>query len=422
MPTNTASARRSAALLLSEGSSLTARQTISALGPLGYTLDLCDTNPWCMGRFSRFVRRVYRCPAMGADPEGYLAFIQGRIAGGDYDALLPVHEQAFLFARMQRSLGRQVGLALPPFESLTRLQSKAAFARTLLELGLPQPRAWFIHTESELAQISAFPCYLKAPYSTAGNGVWRVRSAADLPGVIATLGERGLLDGQTELVAQAAASGDLSQAQAVFERGRLIAVHCTSQRAEGVGGSQSARLSVDHPAVREHLATLGRALDWHGALVLDYLYDRAEAQPYYIEANPRLVEPMNAVLSGVNLADILAQLSLGRSFAAEPLRVGRFGVRSHSLAATLLGQADGGASRRDLLRLIGQAATRRGVFADSAEDLTPARLDPPSLIALGVVSAAVLLDPANAKRLAGRSVADYALSPRAVERILALDE
>jgi hypothetical protein len=53
-----------------------ARQTITAPGQCGYILDVCDPNPLCISRFSHFVRRYYRCPAMGRDPLGYLAFVQ----------------------------------------------------------------------------------------------------------------------------------------------------------------------------------------------------------------------------------------------------------------------------------------------------------------------------------------------------------
>src|SRR6516162_2933320 len=85
-------------ILLSEGSSLSARQTITALGRCGYTLDVCDPNPLCISRFSRFVRHYYRCPAVGTDPLGYLAFVLHHLSRHHYDVLLPVHEQAFLFA------------------------------------------------------------------------------------------------------------------------------------------------------------------------------------------------------------------------------------------------------------------------------------------------------------------------------------
>jgi hypothetical protein len=161
---------------------------------------------------------------------------------------------------------------------------------------------------------------------------------------------------------------------------------------------------VDHPQVREHLGALGRALGWHGPLALDYLFDDAGGRPTYIEANSRLVEPMNATLSGVNLADLTLQVALGEMGGSGDTRLGRPGIRSHSLMAILLGVADHGGSRREVLRTIVEDMRGRGIFAGSREDLTPLRMDPPSLIPLGVVTAQLLLRPRAAHQIAAGTV------------------
>ena len=59
-------------ILLSEGSSLSSREAITALGLAGHRVELLSSDPLCLGRFSRFVSRVHRAPASGADPDGYL--------------------------------------------------------------------------------------------------------------------------------------------------------------------------------------------------------------------------------------------------------------------------------------------------------------------------------------------------------------
>jgi hypothetical protein len=189
-----------------------------------------------------------------------------------------------------------------------------------------------------------------------------------------------------------------------------------------MGGSQSARLGVDHPSVRSHLAELGRHLSWHGALAVDYFFEPTTQRPLYFEANPRLVEPMNAVLSGINLADILVRLSLGESFNDAGVRVGEPGVRSHSLLATLLGLAAANASRSRIAGEVVRAVAGRGVYSGSREDLTPLRSDPPSLLPLAVVIVGLLFNPAIANRLSAHTVADYSLTPKAVETISNLEE
>ena len=59
-------------ILLTEGSSLSARQTLSALGPLKHQIDVLDPHPlFCIARHSRFVRRCTHVPSFGRDPWGY---------------------------------------------------------------------------------------------------------------------------------------------------------------------------------------------------------------------------------------------------------------------------------------------------------------------------------------------------------------
>jgi len=126
-------------ILLSEGSSLSSREAITALGLAGHRVELVSSNPMCLGRFSRFVSRVHRAPASGADPDGYLAAVIEIVKTDHIDALLPVHEQAYLFAAARKRLPRGLGIALADFEAFEQVQSKAGFAILLTQLKVPQP-------------------------------------------------------------------------------------------------------------------------------------------------------------------------------------------------------------------------------------------------------------------------------------------
>jgi carbamoylphosphate synthase large subunit len=217
-------------ILLSEGSSLSARQTITALGQRGYTIDVCDPNPLCISRFSRFVRHIYRCPAVGTDPLGYLDFVLQQLTRERYDVLLPVHEQAFLFAKVRDRLPADVGVALATFDAFLQVQGKVAFAGLMERLSLPQPITHIVHSHEELEAIDHFPYYLKTDFSTAGQGVWRVADRAERERVVLLLKQRGLLDRIHAILVQEEVSGTLCQAQAVFAHGHLLAVHCTQTR------------------------------------------------------------------------------------------------------------------------------------------------------------------------------------------------
>jgi len=166
-------------ILLSEGSSLSARQTITALSQCGYILDVCDPNPLCISRFSRFVRHYYHCPAVGTDPLGYLEFVLNHLTRERYDVLLPVHEQSFLFAKARDRLPAGVRVALADFDAFMQVQGKVAFARLMDRISLPQPLTHIIRTRAELETIDRFPCYIKTDYSTAGQGVWRATNRVE---------------------------------------------------------------------------------------------------------------------------------------------------------------------------------------------------------------------------------------------------
>src|ERR1700722_9103473 len=86
-------------VLVSEGNSTSAREAITILGLSGHRIEVCDPSRYCLARFSRFVRKFHRCPALRDDPAGYLAFIKKLLATESFDALLPIHEQGFVFAR-----------------------------------------------------------------------------------------------------------------------------------------------------------------------------------------------------------------------------------------------------------------------------------------------------------------------------------
>ena len=398
-------------ILLPEGSSLSAREAVAALGPLGYVIDVCDPDPLCVARLSRYVRRYHRCPPLGRDPDGYLARLLQVLDGERYDVLLPVHEQAYLLSRAADALRRRTHLAVADFESLERLQSKLAFHDLLAELDLPQPAAVVVPHVVELAGWSDFPCFVKTAYGTAGTGTWRIANAADRDRLIASLSARP----PEPLLVQTPAPGHLEVAQAVFDRGRLVAHHAYRQTIVGVGGSASGRVGVNRPMVRAHLERLGRCLEWHGPLMIDYLFDAETGQLAYIDPNPRMGETMNATYSGANLAEVLVRVSLGENVA--DVSSPDAGSGSHILLATLLGVAERGGDRRALARTVADAIGHRGVFAASREECALWRSDPLSALPLLVVLARLLMAPARANEIATKAVEGYALSATAAERI-----
>lgn len=410
-----------ATVLLSEGSSLSAREAITALGIAGHTVDVCDPAPFSLGHFSRFVRHVYRCPPVGRDPFGYLDFVLSRLATGDYDVLLPIHEQAFLFSRVKARFPGTVGLALTEFQSFEQAQSKASFVTLLRQLAIPHPPTRLASSEQDLRTETGFPFFLKTAYGTATSGVWKISSPEQLDSAIERLKTQAALDGSDEVLVQQLATGRLERIQTVFAHGVLVAWHGYRQEEEGNGGGDISKVSVYRRVVRDYVERIGQQLGWHGALSLDYFFDQQTGTPQFIDANPRLVEPMNGVFSGVNLADKLVKVSLGEEIDDAPV-AGREGTRSHMLLMALLEIGTRRRSRVALLREVERALRGHGRYLGSHEELLPITMDPVSAVPLSYVLSRLLIQPGSASALGTQAVEAYALSSQAVRQILAVEK
>jgi hypothetical protein len=96
-------------VLVSEGSSTSAREAITILGLSGHTIEVCDPSPWCLSRFSQLVGKFHRCPGLRDDPR-LSGVHRAAAADGKFDVLLPTHEQGFLFARAKRRIEGRAGL------------------------------------------------------------------------------------------------------------------------------------------------------------------------------------------------------------------------------------------------------------------------------------------------------------------------
>jgi hypothetical protein len=129
-------------VLLSEGASLTARETLTVLGSGGVRADVLTAGGLPIGRFSRWCRRLVAGPSPGADPLGYLSLVSRLCSAGEYEAVLATHEQAWLFAAGRHLLPPDAPVAVASAEAFDQVAGKVEFATLLDELGIPQPRWW----------------------------------------------------------------------------------------------------------------------------------------------------------------------------------------------------------------------------------------------------------------------------------------
>ncbi len=404
-------------ILLSEGMSLSAREAITVLGRAGHRVDLCAPQRWCFGGYSKWVDRVHVMPMAGSDPAGYVRSVAELCAREQIDVLLPVHEQAYLFAalRQHEPIWPHVRTAVPvaSLAAFRAVQTKDALAGTLAAAGLPQPDTRVVRSADELLRVggdllrSARALVVKETAGTASTGLHRVSDHGHLERLAAAAG----FPGGAPLVVQERVPGPLERCQAVFAQGKLRALHCFRQIVAGPGGGDVVKESVSRPLVTGHVQALGARLPWHGALAFDFiLRDGDPAKPCYIDANPRLVEPVNALLSGVDLAETLLRVARGEDAGA--LVIGRAGVRTRLGIPGLVERAAATGRRRAVLGDLFAQLARRGRYAGTTEELTPADDGPASRVPYWGLALQLLAQPGSAEAISRRTVEAYALGPR----------
>jgi hypothetical protein len=260
-------------------------------------------------------------------------------------------------------------------------------------LSQPQPRTLIVTSAQQLREAVRFPAVVKTAVGTASRGIWFIRNADDLEGALHDLGAFA-----DEVLVQDLIAGTTEKAQSVFCRGRMVGFHAYRQVMAGVGGGEAIKQSVGRPAVRAHLERVGQALDWHGALSIDYIMPDDGGGPLLIDCNPRLVEPVNAYRSGVDLVGLLLRISLGE--APAPLPESREGVLTHLAMQALLGCGARGETRSDILREIVRLCANSAPYAGSSEELTPVRRDWMSAVPLAATAALLLASPKSAIKVA----------------------
>jgi hypothetical protein len=210
-------------------------------------------------------------------------------------------------------------------------------------------------------------------------------------------------------------AGTTEKAQSVFCRGHIVGFHAYRQVMPGVGGGEAIKQSVRRPVVRAYLERIGRALDWHGALSIDYIMPDDGDASLLIDCNPRLVEPMNAYRAGVDLVGLLLLISMGETPPALP--EGREGVLTHLAMQALLGCAARGGARRDIARECARLFAASGPYAGSTEELTPVKADWISVVPLAVTAALLLASPKSAVRLARGGFGAHLLDLKSIRAI-----
>ena len=361
-------------ILLTEGAGLTSRQVATQLDGLGHHV-VGRRRPTPCASPASLVTFVRSCPSpSSAGTPGLVRPSARGGAGRQIDVVFPTQEQvAVLSHQLPRLIDAGLVTAVPPFASLVQVQDKVSARRTLERLGMSQPRSVVVTDESGFGPLDHLPGLREGAgrHGIDRRGA-RGRSVGIGRGLLAASRRGGALSDGGVLV-QEALQGTFVMAQCVFDAGTLVAFHAVERVAGGRQRQRAAKASVEMPRLRQDLAHLGRALG--GMAGSRWMPSWWTADPFVIDVNARLVEPANALAAGTDLVATLLAVAVGHVRPPGPAFPRR---RAHAPApdgAYSARRERSGRRRRRAARDRSPCLARRGVYADSVEELLPLHRD-----------------------------------------------
>jgi predicted ATP-grasp superfamily ATP-dependent carboligase len=313
------------------------------LGRAGIPVTVADADPLAPARWSRYVTRRERCPAIGVDPEGFVAWLVAFGAATPGHVLYPTSDAAaWVLSEHRERLARHFHMFQPPLAVLRRLLDKRELFAACAEVGIDAPVTHFPRDEAEavaLAERVGFPLLLKP--------TMQVLSRSQTKGMTAG-GPDALVERYRAFCAGNAYHPTLSAQVAGVEQPIMQAYHPAAARgmysiagfADGARGAHEVtalaatkvlqrprKLGIGlcfeeapvRPALRDALAALCQRVGYAGVFEAEFIEE--DGRFLLVDFNPRFYSQMAfEVDRGLPLPLIAYEAALGRHDALAAAR------------------------------------------------------------------------------------------------------
>lgn len=295
----------------------------------GHEVDLVDSVPWTVSRWSR-LGPVHRIPSPRIAPRDCAQALRALSRTREWDAILPTCEEIFHLARFVAEDPQALGAPLwaPPVELLTRLHHKGEFIRLAQSASLAVPETHVID-RVPLAQTwthdtQAGDWVLKPVWSRFGVRVKMLQRGDPWPtDVVPTAAQ--------PWVQQRRVTGQAWCTWSVAREGALL-MH-SAYRVEATAGPIGAAIAFTieaHEGIAEWVRTFVGALGLTGQFAFDFVDTGDGVLP--LECNPRLTSGVHGFRGNVD-----AGARIVRAFAQPSGPSGE--ATSASTSATLFAPA-----------------------------------------------------------------------------------
>lgn len=298
-------------ILVTTGSWQSALACVQSYGRAGHDVHLFDPDPDVQLGRSRHCDGVIPSPPEH-ETTAYRTALLETLESGGFDLLVPASDAvADIVARLQDDLPARTRVASASAEQVALAGSKRDTGRFAEAAGILTPDTFYPDTRDQalrLAERMSYPCVAKRPMGTANDGVLICSSAAELMAFF----DAPESDGNWPIV-QSFVDGDFYDATAVCDHGEVVglfAFYCP--QSYYIGGTPPYAYSVTDPAFLTTARQVLEALNWHGAVDLDFLQD-TDGRYRLLEINPRFSGTVNMALKlGLDLPRAYFDVAFGQ--------------------------------------------------------------------------------------------------------------
>ncbi|HEX3092203.1 MAG TPA: ATP-grasp domain-containing protein [Candidatus Angelobacter sp.] len=309
-------------VLVLDGHSRAALETLQSLGRAGVQVDLAAEGRDCLAMHSSYATRRLQQPPQDRVAD-FHAWLRMQDQQRNYALIVPATEASLLGLReLDENDPLRRKAVIPCNEALDIALDKEQTWKLARDLGVPVPASILFSSTAKIGLAEQFPVVLKP-----------ARSKVMLAGELRTLAVAVVKNEAerqehlrrwlpfTPVQQQQYVSGRGVGVEMLFNQGKKI-WHFAHERVHEYplsGGASSYRRSIVPPAKMlldaERLLT---ALKWHGVAMVEFKMD-AKGQYWLMEINPRLWGSLAlSIDAGVDFPAGLLQIARGQPLAAQP--------------------------------------------------------------------------------------------------------
>lgn len=309
-------------VLVLDGHSRAAVETVQSLGRAGLEIDVASESPDCTAMRSRYVARRLRQPRP-ALPGAFQRWLREQDARRRYELIVPATEASLMSLRLlQESDPLRRRAVLPGNEALDVALDKLKTWQLSRDLGILAPKARLLTGDPDGNEPPGFPLVLKPLHSKfMVNGELQTVAAEIVRDADGYRKQAHQWLPYTALLQQEYILGRGVGAEFLFDRGKKV-WHFLHERVHEMpleGGASSYRRSIPPiPALLADAEKILAAMGWHGVAMVEFRVD-AQGRHWLLEINPRLWGSLAlAIDAGVDFPYGLWLLAQGKQLSPQP--------------------------------------------------------------------------------------------------------